>query len=101
MSLTDDLERTAAAATALAPDGASLTAVLAAEPATGVRDYLCAFENANGDRTWVVVDDRGEPVADRPELRDVVSIAALCEIAEESAFGSDLESCLPSSWPCG
>ena len=94
MSLTADLERTAAAATALAPDGASLTAVLAAEPATGIRGYLCAFEDANGDRRWVVVDDRGDPVADRRELRDVVFIAALCEIAEESAFGGDLDELL-------
>ena len=41
-----------------------------------------------------MVDDRGEPVADRRELRDVVSIAALCEIAEESAFGGDLDELL-------
>lgn len=94
MSLIDDLERSAAAATALAPAGASLTAVLAAEPASGLRGYLCAFEGADGGRSWVVVDDAGVPVTDVGLLRDVVSIAALCEIAEESAFGSDLDELL-------
>jgi len=94
VSLSDDLERIAAAAAALAPEGASLTAVLAAEPATGVRGYLCAFEGPEGSRSWVVVGDDGEPIADRRELRDVVSIAALCEIAEESAFGGDLDELL-------
>jgi hypothetical protein len=94
VSLSDDLGRIAAAAALLAPEGASLTAVLAAEPATGLRGYLCAFEAADGRRSWVVLDDRGEPVSDRRELRDVVSIAALCEIAEESAFGGDLDELL-------
>ena len=94
MSLSDDLKRTAAAAALLAPDGRSLTAVLAAEPATGRRGYLCAFEDGDGGRSWVVLDDRGEPVTDRRDLRDVVSISALCEIAEESAFGGDLDELL-------
>ena len=62
VSLRDDLERIAAAAALLAPEGASLTAVLAAEPATGVRGYLCAFEGADGGRSWVVLDDRGDTV---------------------------------------
>ncbi len=95
MSLSDDLERIAAAAAALAPDGASLTAVLAAEPATGVLGYLCAFETgSDGARSWVVLDEGGAPVTDRREVRDAVSIAALCEIAEESAFGGDLDELL-------
>ena len=94
MSLSDDLNRIAAAAAALAPEGTSLTAVLAAEPATGVRGYLCAFEAADAGRSWAVLDERGRPVTDRRELRDVVSIAALCEIAEESAFGGDLDELL-------
>jgi hypothetical protein len=95
VSLTDDLERIAAAAALLGPDGSSLTAVLAAEPAAGVRGYLCAFEaSSDGSRSWIVLDDGGEPVIDRRDLRDVVSIAALCEIAEESAFGGDLDELL-------
>ena len=94
MSLTADLERTAASAAALAPEGASLTAVLAAEPATAIRGYVCAFEDTDGSRSWVVLDDAGTPVTERQALRDVVSIAALCEIAEESAFGGDLDELL-------
>jgi hypothetical protein len=94
VALSDDLERIAAAAALLAPEGVSLTAVLAAEPATGVRGYLCAFERADGARSWVVLDDRGDTITGRRELRDVVFIAALCEIAEESAFGGDLDELL-------
>jgi hypothetical protein len=94
VSLTADLERTAEVAASLAPEEASLTAVLAAEPASGLRGYLCAFEDAEGRRSWVVLDDDGVPVSDRQHVRDVVSIAALCEIAEESAFGGDLDELL-------
>jgi hypothetical protein len=94
VSLSEDLERIAAAAAALGPEGASLTAVLAAEPARGSRAYLCAFEAGDGVRAWVVLDDAGAPVTDPRDVRDVVSIAALCEIAEESAFGGDLDELL-------
>jgi hypothetical protein len=94
VSLLEDLERIAAAAAASAPDAATLAAVLAAEPAVGVRGYLCAFEREDGARSWLVLDDAGDPVADRRTVRDVVAIAALCEIAEESAFGGDLDELL-------
>jgi hypothetical protein len=94
VSLLADLERIAAVASAAAPDGASIAAVLAAEPTPGVRGYLCAFEAGEGARSWVVLDDRGDPVSARRDVRDVVSIAALCEIAEESAFGGDLDELL-------
>ena len=40
---------------------------------------------------WLALDDAGEPVADRELVRDAVSIAALCELAEESAGGGDLD----------
>ena len=88
MALADDLERVAAAA-AGAEDG--LTGVLATEPASGRRIYLCAFETPERGRTWLAVDDAGEPVGDRREIRDAVSIAALCEVAEEAAFPGDLD----------
>jgi hypothetical protein len=94
VSLLADLERIAAVAAASAPDGGSLSAVLAAEPAAGVRGYLCAFELEDGSRSWVVLDGAGDPVVDRRAVRDVVAIAALCEIAEESAFGGDLDELL-------
>jgi hypothetical protein len=94
VSLLVDLERIAAVAGASAPDGATIVAVLAAEPTPGARGYLCAFEAAEGARSWLVLDDRGDPVSARRDVRDVVAIAALCEIAEESAFGGDLDELL-------
>ena len=94
MSLAADLERIAGVAGAAAPDGAALTGVLPAEPASGVRAYLCAFESGDGSRAWLVLDDRGEAVTLRRDVRDVVGIAALCEIAAESAFGGDLDELL-------
>jgi hypothetical protein len=94
VSLAADLERIAAAARAAAPDGAALTGVLPAEPAAGARAYLCAFESGDGSHAWIVLDDRGEPVSARRDVRDVVGIAALCEIAAESAAGGDLDELL-------
>jgi len=94
VSLLAELERIAAIGAASAPDGAALSAVLAAEPAAGVRAYLCAFEREGGPRSWVVLDDAGDPVSDLKEVRAVVALSALCEIAEESAFGGDLDELL-------
>ena len=59
-----------------------------------MREYLCAFETEAGERSWLVVDDGGAPVLDRRDIRDVVAITALCEIAEESAVGGDLDELL-------
>jgi hypothetical protein len=67
------------------------TAVLAAESAPGDRLYLCAFDEADGGRTWLALDADGEPVADRRSVREAVSILALCELAEETAGGGDLD----------
>ena len=91
MALIDDLERIAGAAAELASGAAEVSAVLAAEPTPGLRCYLCAFEAAGGARTWIVLDDDGAPVTGRRDVRDAVAIAALCEIAEESAGGGDLD----------
>ncbi len=90
MGLVEELELVAAEAAPLG-DGARLVAVLVAEAAQGVRAYVCAFEAADGARSWLVVDPAGRPVADRRDARDAVSIAALCEIAEEAAFPGDLD----------
>src|SRR5207344_147114 len=65
--------------------------VLPVEIAAGERRYVLAFTDAEATRTWLVVDDRGVAVSDRREVRDAVSIAALCEIAEEAAFPGDLD----------
>ena len=94
MTLLADLERIAASATAYAPEGGEVGAVLAAEPTPGVRAYLCAYETADGSRSWLVVDDEGRAVSARRDVRDAVAMAALCEIAEESAAGGDLDELL-------
>jgi hypothetical protein len=90
VTLTDDLERIAAEAPALA-DGATLTAVLPVEIVPGRRSYLLAFGEDDADRSWLAVDDSGRVLSDRRDVRDVASIAALCEIAEEAAFPGDLD----------
>ncbi|HEX3291525.1 MAG TPA: hypothetical protein VHR46_09045 [Gaiella sp.] len=90
MALADDLERVAAAAAAHA-DGDRVSGVLPAEATTGRRIYVCAFERDDGARTWLALDDEGRPVDDRRDVRDAVSIAALCEVAEEAAFPGDLD----------
>lgn len=90
MNLAADLERIAVAAETHA-EGAALVAVLAAEPAGGVRRYLCAFEDGVGSRTWLALDDTGAALTSRRDVLDVVSITALCEVAEESAFPGDLD----------
>ena len=59
-----------------------------------MRAYLCAFESVEGVRSWLVVDESGGPVVERRDIRDVVAITALCEIAEESAVGGDLDELL-------
>ena len=90
MELKDDLERIAAAATAHARPDEQLAGVVPAEPDLGERTYLCAFDNG-AERTWLVLDDRAEPVTTRDAVRRAVSIIALCELAEESAGGGELE----------
>ena len=89
MTLQADLESIAASAAALAGPGETLAGVIPTEPEPGRRVYLCAFE---GDaRTWVALDSGGAVVGERSLIRRAVSIAALCELAEEAAGGGKLE----------
>jgi hypothetical protein len=88
MGLDEEIGSARAAAKAYAEGGEVLVGVVPAEPA-GIRVYICAFER-NGEAAWIVLDEEGGPVADRALVRDAVSIAALCELAEESAGGGDL-----------
>ena len=83
MTLGEELEQIARKAGA--------DAVLAAEAQPGERVYVCAFEEGDGGRSWLAFDREGEPLADRQRLRDAVSILALCELAEETAAGGDLD----------
>ena len=49
-----------------------------------MRFYVCAFEDGD-EPSWLVLDATGVPVEERALVRDAVSIAALCEVAEEAA----------------
>ena len=84
--LDEELERIGRAAQAHAARVDELEAVIPAEPGGGRRFYLCSYA-AGAERSWLALDEAGEPVADRSLVRDVVSIAAMCEIAEETAGG--------------
>jgi hypothetical protein len=64
--------------------------VLAAEPARGRRFYLVSF-GEDDDRRWLVLDEGGEAVERREDVRDVASIVAMCELAADFAGGGDLE----------
>jgi hypothetical protein len=85
VSLSEDVGRIAEAAARFVAPGEELAAVLPVEPASGERVYLCAFAQADGTQSWLALDDRGSPLTNRTLIRDAASIAALVEIAEESA----------------
>jgi hypothetical protein len=84
VDLAEELGRIASAAAAYADPGEEVAAVVAAEPSSGRRTYLCAFERNQG-RTWLALDETGAPVTERDVVREAVSIAAACEVAEETA----------------
>jgi hypothetical protein len=88
--LADELESVAEAAQPYVRDGERLAAIIPAEPARGTRVYMCAFDSPHG-RTWLGLDSAGRAIESRALVRDAVSIAALCELAEESAGGGDLD----------
>jgi hypothetical protein len=90
VGLREDLDRIAAAAAAHADPGEEVSAVIPTEPAVGLRVYICAYERDDATG-WLAFDDAGEPVRDRVVVRDAVSIAGLCEAAEELAGGGDVE----------
>ena len=85
MAVIDDVRRIAEAASRFAAPAEELAAVLPIEPALGERLYLCAYVDADGAQTWLALDDGATPVTSRNRVRDAASIAALVEVAEESA----------------
>jgi hypothetical protein len=88
VALSDDVGRIAAAAAGFAAAGEELAGVVAVD-VLGRRVYLCAF--AAAERTaWLALDDAAQPVSDARLVREAASLAALCEVAEESAGGGDL-----------
>ena len=88
MSVAEDVGRIAAAAAAFAEPGEDLSGVLVTET-LGRRVYLCSFESAEG-RAWLALDADAEPVTEGRLVREAASLAALCEVAEESAGGGHL-----------
>jgi hypothetical protein len=84
VALSDDVERIAEAAERHAAPGEQVAAVIAVEPSSGERLYLCAFARGDEAQSWLALDDDGAPVTDRERIRDAASIAALVEVAEES-----------------
>lgn len=90
MALAEDLERIAALAAGHAEPGEELAGVVACAPDGRGRVYLCAFERGE-ERTWLALDDGGDPVDSRGVVRDAVSVAALCELAADTAGGGSLE----------
>jgi len=80
--------RIAEVAAGYAAAGDELTGVIPVE-VLGSRVYLCAF--AAPERTsWLALGDDAQPVSDARLVREAASLAALCEVAEESAGGGDL-----------
>lgn len=88
MTVAEEVGRIASAAAAFAQPGEELTGVLVAET-LGRRVYLCAFESAEG-RAWLALGADSEPLTERRLVREAASLAALCELAEESAGGGHL-----------
>ncbi|HZE29271.1 MAG TPA: hypothetical protein VE055_04190, partial [Gaiellaceae bacterium] len=83
MALEKDLRRIAERAAVYAAEGEDVAGIVPAEPASGIRLYVCAY-GSDDATSWLVLDATGVPVSDRELVRDAVSIAALCEVAEES-----------------
>jgi hypothetical protein len=84
VALEQDLRRIVERAGVYAAGGEDVAGIVPAEPASGIRLYVCAYGGEDAT-TWLVLDATGVPVADRELVRDAVSIAALCEVAEEAA----------------
>jgi hypothetical protein len=89
MTLEDEIGAVRTAAGAFADEGEEVVGVVPAEPTAGRRVFLVAYRTGAEER-WLALDSDGHPVADRTLVRDAVSIAALCELAEDSAGGGDL-----------
>lgn len=88
MTVVEEVGRIGSAATPFAEPGEELAGVLVAET-LGRLVYLCAFESAEG-RAWLALGSDAEPLTERRLVLEAASLAALCEVAEESAGGGDL-----------
>jgi len=91
VALADELERIGVLGAAYAEPGDVVSGIIASEPSAGQRVYLCSFDDADGRRSWLAIRADGAAVTSRAELRAAVTIAALCEVAEDAAAGGDLD----------
>jgi hypothetical protein len=91
MTLRDELRRVAELAAGHAGDGEEVAAVLATEPMRDLRVYLCAFARDGGEPTWLALDADGAAIDDRALVREASSLAAVCEVAGDSAGGGHLD----------
>jgi hypothetical protein len=96
VALADELERIVGSARDYADSGDEVSAVIPTEPAPDRRIYLCALDGKDGYRSWLALTDDGRPVTARSDLREAVSIAALCEVAADAAGGGDIDSLIAS-----
>ena len=90
MSLDEELRRIAEKAVTYCRDGEELAGIIPAQPGSGGRVYVCAYRD-EGETSWLVLDADGKAVEDRVLVKDAVSIAALCELAEEAGGGENGE----------
>ena len=90
MELETELACIADAAKAFADAGEELVGIVPSEPRAGTRVYVCSYE-CGDRRAWLALDSDGCAVRDRGLVRDAVSVAAMCELAEESAGGGKLD----------
>jgi hypothetical protein len=90
VAIGEDLARIAEAAVRFAAPGERVTGVIPTEPSDGTRVYLVSYEPEGGGRVWLALGDDGRPLEDRRLVREAASVAALVEVAEESAGGGHL-----------
>jgi hypothetical protein len=90
MALSDDLERISVTAERLARPGERLSGIVAAQPLGHGRIYLCAYDTDSGV-AWLALGEDERAIADRSALREAAQLAGLCEVAEESAGGGDVD----------
>ena len=79
-----ELDQVAAAAGAYG----EVSGVLAAESASGEPSFLVSFGEDDA-REWLVLDREAKPVGERPRVREIASLVAMCELAAELAGAAD------------
>jgi hypothetical protein len=91
VALQEELEEIALKALEHADDGEEVAAVIPAD-SEGARVYLLAYRRADEEPSgWLLLDADGNPVESRAAVRDAASLVALCEVAEDSAGGGELD----------